>query len=69
MYRVLYERSCTLLLSQSALKQLLWESLTDQFYQNNLLQHCISAEYWLMENYVQVALRKELDIAPFVERF
>ena len=33
MYRVLYKRSCSLLLSQSALKQLLWEGLTDAFCQ------------------------------------
>ena len=37
MCRVLYERSCTLLLSQSALKQLLWESLSDNIY---LLHFC-----------------------------
>ena len=36
---------------------------------NNLLKHCISAEFRLMESYVQGALRKELHIAPFVEGF
>ena len=36
---------------------------------NNLLKHCISNEFLLMEGYVQGALRKELHIAPFVERF
>ena len=36
---------------------------------NNLLKHCISAEFLLMEGYVQGALRKEPRIAPFVERF
>ena len=36
---------------------------------NNLLKHCISNEFLLMEGYVQAALRKELRIAPFVERF
>ena len=68
---VLYERSYTLLLSSSALKQLLWESLNDKFcqYLEHLLKHCISAEFLLMEGYVQGALRKELHIAPFVEHF
>ena len=33
MYRVLYERSCTLLHSWNALKQVLWEGLTDEFGQ------------------------------------
>ena len=32
-YRVLYEKSYALFLSQSALKQLLWEGLTDEFCQ------------------------------------
>ena len=36
---------------------------------NNLLKHCISADFLLMESYVQCALRKELRIAPFVECF
>ena len=36
---------------------------------NNLLKHWISAEFFLMEGYLQGALRKELYIAPFVERF
>ena len=36
---------------------------------NKLLKHCISAEFWLMEGYVQGALRKELHIAPFAEHF
>ena len=31
MRRSLYEKSCLLLYSQSALKQLLWESLSDNF--------------------------------------
>ena len=34
---------------------------------NRLLKHCISAEFRLIEGYVQGALRKELSIAPFVE--
>ena len=33
MYRSLYEKSCLLLYSQSALKQLLWEILNDNFQQ------------------------------------
>ena len=36
---------------------------------NNLRKHWISAKFLLMEGYVQGALRKELRIAPFVERF
>ena len=34
-----------------------------------LLKYCISAEFLLVEGYVQGALRKELNIDPFVERF
>ena len=33
MRRSLYEKSCLLLYSQSALKQLLWENLSDNFQQ------------------------------------
>ena len=36
---------------------------------NKLLKYCISAKFLLMEGYVQGALRKEMHIAPFVERF
>ena len=36
---------------------------------NNLLKHWISAKFFLMEGYPQGALRKELHVAPFVERF
>ena len=36
---------------------------------NNLLKHCISVDFLLLEGYVQGALRNELCIAPFVERF
>ena len=35
----------------------------------NLLKHWNSAEFLLVEGYAQGALRKELRIAPFVERF
>ena len=35
---------------------------------NNLISHCISAKFWLNEGYVQGAARKELHIAPLVER-
>ena len=34
-----------------------------------LLKHCISVEFLLVERYLQGALRKELPIAPFLERF
>ena len=34
-----------------------------------LLKHCISANFLLIEGYVQAALRKNLRIAPFEERF
>ena len=36
---------------------------------NNLLKRCISADFLLMDGYAKGALRKELHIAPFVERF
>ena len=36
---------------------------------NNLLKHCISAEFRLMEGFIQGTPRQELHIAPFVERF
>ena len=36
---------------------------------NNLLKHCISNEFLLMEDFVQGPLRKELHIASLVERF
>ena len=36
---------------------------------NKLLKDCISVEFLLLEGYVQGALRKELRIDPFVERF
>ena len=35
---------------------------------NKLFKLCISVNFLLMEVYVQVGLRKELHIAPFVER-
>ena len=34
----------------------------------NLLKYCISAEFMLMEGYVQGALRKKHHIASFIER-
>ena len=36
---------------------------------NDLLKQCISADFLLMKGYVQGALRKELYISLFVERF
>ena len=36
---------------------------------NNLLKYCIFAEFQLIEDYVQGALRKELHIPPLVQRF
>ena len=33
MHRSLYEKSCLLLYSQSSLKQLIWENLSDNFQQ------------------------------------
>ena len=60
-----------MLLTLSALTQLLWESLNGNFcqYLENLLKHSISAKFLLMEGYAQGALRKELHIAPFGEHF
>ena len=37
--------------------------------ENNLLEHCISADFLLMEGYAQSALRKGMLIDPFVECF
>ena len=34
---------------------------------DNLLKHCISVKFLLMEGYAHGDLRKELRIAPFVE--
>ena len=70
-YKVLYERACSLLLSQSAFKQLLWKNLTNTFCQHleQLLKHCISAKLLLIEDQVKGALRKYLLIAPFVVHF
>lgn len=39
------------------------------YYLNNLLKHCVSAKFLLMESYVQGDLRKELLIALSAERF
>ena len=36
---------------------------------NNLLKYWISVDFFLVEGYEQGALRKDLRIAPFVERF
>ena len=36
---------------------------------NSLLKYCIFVVLLLMEGYVQGALRKNLRIAPFAERF
>ena len=36
---------------------------------NHLLKHCVSVELLLEEGYLQSALRKEVRIAHFVERF
>ena len=36
---------------------------------NNLLKHCFSLEIFLMEGYLEGALRKELRNDPFVEHF
>ena len=36
---------------------------------NNLLKHCISAEFFPDEGYVQGAVQKELRIASFIEHF
>ena len=35
----------------------------------NWLKHLISSEFFLIESYLQGALRKELHIAPFEECF
>ena len=36
---------------------------------NHLQKHCISFEFLLLKGYLEGDLRKELRIAPFVERF
>ena len=55
---MLYERSDSLLFSDSALKQLIWESLTERLcqYLEKLLKHCVSPEVLLIEGLVQDAL-------------
>ena len=69
MYRVLYERSCLMLLPLNALKQLLWKSLTYKFVskRNDLFKQYITAEFLLIESYVQGVLRKVLFFARFVD--
>ena len=56
---------------ESTLKCLLGKVLLMNFGStlNNLLKHCIFANFLLMEGYVLVALGKELHIAPFLEHF
>ena len=63
---MLYERSCTLILSQSSLKQLLWENLTGKSFSTwkNWPKHCIFADFLLISDE-----QKELLIASFVELF
>ena len=39
------------------------------FTWENSLKHWISVDFFLVEGYGQGALRKELQFAPFVERF
>ena len=39
------------------------------FTWENSLKHWISVDFFLVEGYGQGALRKELDIGPFVECF
>ena len=60
-----------MVLSYKALKQLLWESLTDKFCQ--YLKELTKALHFfyllLMVSYVQGTLRKELLIVSFVEHF
>ena len=60
-----------MLLSQRALKQLFGKVLLRDFVStwNKLVKHGIYPEMLLMEGYAQVAVRKELFIAPFAERF
>ena len=70
-YRVLYERSYALLLSQSvktaSLGRSYWWILP--VLGINWLKHWISSDFLLIQSYLQGAQRKELCIAPFVERF
>ena len=56
MYMVLYERSCALLLSESALKSYFGKVLLMHFAStwNHLLQHCISVQFLLLEGYYSV---------------
>ena len=72
MYSVFYEKSFTLFLSLSALKQLLWEGFIDEFFQY----------LWILEQFTQIlhfcqtlterklcAGCQELHNAPSIERF
>ena len=65
-HKVVYERNCSLLLSQSALRLLFRRDLLRDFCRtcNKLLKRCIAAEFLLIERLVHGALRKELVIAP-----
>ena len=78
--RSFYKRACSWLPFSfiepfhTALKQLLWESLTENFHRHleqftyNLLIAFLSF-FLLMEDYVQSPLQKELCITFFVESF
>ena len=56
-----------MLLSLNALKNCFGKDFLRNFTStwNNLPKHCISANWLLIEYYLQSALRKELLIAPF----
>ena len=56
---------------QKELKQLLWESLTDNICQSleEFTKHCIFVDVLLLVSYIQGTLRKKLLIVIFVERF
>ena len=53
MYMVLYEKRCSLLLSESALKSYFGKVLLIHFAStwSHLLQHCISVQFLLLEGY------------------
>ena len=71
MNRVLYERSRSLLLSQSDFKQIFEKLFLINFIctYSKLLKHFIFAGFLVIEDYENDALRKESIFSLFEERF
>ena len=65
MSMLLYERGSSLLLSQSALKDLPWESHTDEFYQH-LKKFAQALLFCLILAHRRLSTQPSKNIAPFV---